>query len=665
MTVYHESRLSVFRYSEWTDQKTGGPAKGFPKQRGNAATTTLDQHAAYIRRDKVLRRHTEHARAMLAEYGRKSPEYEKAKAAGIIPSFGGYFAKARSLQKLTAHSGLVLLDLDNLATYEDAVTERDRLAEHPAVALCYITKSGAGVHAIVAVSPIPEGYQDHYAAWDSAFKALGVSVDLNDPACKDVSRLAFPAYDPKARYRGEVTPITWERPRTGQDSKSGHGRGGTSGGDTSEGDTLMPLAPPLDHDTLAPYFEIYPRLKAAFDHDATHFPNQRDFTDSGWDGTLSAQGVGNGLDDDVIIGLLRSHNQGRSGDKDAGYYKRTLRSAHEYIAGEKSKELAALAPTPGPEHADLGASPMLDKKSRARLFREDPKLKDAIEHKLGGQGGNTFEDHDRRIAERTFNAGATPEDVVGILKYHYDQHEDSPDRQDSYHRDLVLSVQKSLPVPTSKITNPESSVNDILGVPGFHMVRVMTPGDSSPPEFRFVVDGRAHHAGAPSFLLNQNAFAASVLAIYAKLPNAFKPKDWRLAVARLVEQSEDVGPGHELYPSSHDEMDEMADTLDGYLNLGLEELRDWRAEDVDVIRIAFSNDFTRNPEMQKPFYWGDEKHIFLLGFQRWLQINREYKIGLTQLAASLRQAGWKPVRLEKQKVKFPRAWRKMRKLEKA
>lgn len=429
------------------------------------------------------------------------------------------------------------------------------------------------------------------------------------------------------------------------------------------------LPDPLDDDALDQLFELFPRLEAAFHHKKEEFRGKKDYTNSGWDGTLSTVAIGNGVANEVVIALLRAHNISQGEDKiggdGGGYYYRTLRTGHEWIADEQSKELAALAPTPEPENADLGASPMLDKKARARLFREDPKLKDAIEHRLGGQGGTSFEEHDRRIAERAFNAGATPAKVVGTLKWHYDQWEDSPDREDKYYRDLVLTVREAMPVPTKEITNSENPVNDILGVPGFRMIRVLTPGDSSPPEFRFVVDGRAVHAGAPSFLLNQNAFRSSVLAIYKRMAKGFRPKDWPLAVARLVEEADDVKPGHELYPSSHDDMAELKDMLEGYITLSFDKLTDWREVDVEVIRVSFSGNFGRNPEQQKPFYWGEEVHIFLASFQRWLQISREYKVSPTQLASSLRQVGWKPVRPEKQGFKFPRCWRKIRKLEKA
>ena len=346
MTVYHEARLSAFLYSEWTDKKTGEPESGFPKQPGNAATTTLGQHAAYIRENKVLRRHTDHARAVLAEYGRKSPEYDKAKAAGVIPSFGGYFAKARSLKKLTAHSGMVLLDLDDLATYEAAVAERDRLAEHPAVALSYITKSGVGVHAVVAVSPIPSDYQDHYAAWDSAFKALGVSVDLNDPACKDVSRLAFPAYDPQARYRGEVTPITWERSTSGQKAESDS---------DSEDIELKGIPEAFTAADLEELWDTHPPGRAMFYKEPTaeQAKGKKDFTSSGWDASLTTMGISLEQDDDWILGLLRAYNlhHGTGKQDNEEYLRRTIRRQRNWLKDNSTTGKPPLddAPTPDPE----------------------------------------------------------------------------------------------------------------------------------------------------------------------------------------------------------------------------------------------------------------------------------------------------------------------------
>ena len=181
------TRLSVWE----AGKRNGGFGIRHPKH--GPTTTTLRTHFNYICGDKALRRMTEDAQRALAEHGRKSPEYEAAKSLGRAPTFAGTFkGPTCRIDGFQRGSGLLLIDQDELgAKGIDPTTERNRIFENRAVALSYIGgKSGDGVHAAVAVSPIPTSNEENHAAWRAVVSVLGLSeLDGNDPAVKNINRV--------------------------------------------------------------------------------------------------------------------------------------------------------------------------------------------------------------------------------------------------------------------------------------------------------------------------------------------------------------------------------------------------------------------------------------------------------------------------------------------
>ena len=667
VSAYHNAPLSLWRSKPRRNENTGEWERPVFSPKYGLRTTTLEAHFDYIRSDRGLRRETTHARAMLAEHGKDSNgpgEYKDAKTAGLTPTFGGFFKGSRKKEAVTTPSGYTFLDADDLPTPEAAAAERDRQFKHPAAALSYVTKSGIGTHTVVAVDPIPRDDYEYKIASAAARDALGVSVTTNDEATKDISRIAYPAHDPDARYREDVVPLAWTPPAELPAAAPKAVK-------STATPVLSGLPTKLTDAELAEVFSIDSGIEAAFNHNLTVYPNKRDTTESGWDWQIAVVSAGKGYDPDLTARLIMSH-RARCGAKgiDPSYIPRTITNGQDWVAKQKA------APAPGfvADDEALGTAPILDKRRRAALFREDSKLKDAIEHRLGGtMDDSSIGGWDRRIAERAFNAGATATEVVGVLKHHYDQHADAPDRDNTYFPETVKAVQDSMPVRSASITDT-SMANQLLGVRDFKMLRVFDPESSAAPEFRFQTDGRAVHAGSPSMLLNQTAFRAAVLAVYKTLPKAVNKGDWGRVLSLLVEQAEDVTPGLRHYPSDHDALNELRDALGDYLNASWPELsldpEDRDVEEVtkglkggDVLVEEFGQMALNSTYGRTPFKINGEVHIFLSHFVQWLDQKRKIKLSANEAAKELRTLHWRRVRPEIRGIRLPRVWRALRKGE--
>ena len=163
-----------------------------------------------------------------------------------LPCFtaAGTFRR-RGNDYLAQHSGLAVIDIDHLASMEEAAKQRGALFDQHVVA-AFISPSGRGVKFIIAIGPCADAEEhraairalaDHYSA-KSGLKIVETHGETGIDATADVARMCFVSCDPAIRVReGEAQPFTgrkWlEKPHQAD------AQGGTSSGGAG--------APPIQH----------------------------------------------------------------------------------------------------------------------------------------------------------------------------------------------------------------------------------------------------------------------------------------------------------------------------------------------------------------------------------------------------------------------------------
>ena len=135
-------------------------------------------------------------------------EYDEKKR--LLPAFtpGGLFSiEQRSTDTLREHSGVVVVDLDDV---DEAERARDALARYPDIAAAWVSPSGVGVKVLVAVDPEPSNAEEHELAWDAVQRVVtersGLAVD---PSGKDVSRLCLVSYDEGLKIKEPTAFVPW------------------------------------------------------------------------------------------------------------------------------------------------------------------------------------------------------------------------------------------------------------------------------------------------------------------------------------------------------------------------------------------------------------------------------------------------------------------------
>ena len=156
---------------------------------------------------------------------RGTPRYGALKKQLPCVSFSGTFPLGRAGKFPSDASGLVFVEVD----FHDGAppegwlkAEQTRLSAHPAVVTVYTSAGGAGLHAVVAVDPVPVDRPSYRQAWAWATRELALE-DRSDPLVKDSTRLACISHDPGLYVNLTPLPLRWEPNTLSSTNRRGQG----------------------------------------------------------------------------------------------------------------------------------------------------------------------------------------------------------------------------------------------------------------------------------------------------------------------------------------------------------------------------------------------------------------------------------------------------------
>jgi hypothetical protein len=163
--------------------------------RDERAVEAIESIRAGQYRTKIEPIRNNYARALAAGMSSQEAKQQVSSLKINLPAFmpSGSF-KHRSNEGLTAHSGLICADLDNLG--ERLAELQTRLEQDPHVYAVFQSPTGTGLKVWVRVSNDSKDHARSFAAIARYFRE-GYAAEV-DPRCKDEARLCFVSYDPNA-----------------------------------------------------------------------------------------------------------------------------------------------------------------------------------------------------------------------------------------------------------------------------------------------------------------------------------------------------------------------------------------------------------------------------------------------------------------------------------
>ena len=119
----------------------------------------------------------------------------------------GCFHERHRIEDFASHSGLVVVDIDEL---DDAESVRERVRQIPQAMCGFVSPRANGVKVISAVDPMPKSADEHSAAVRYVAAAFQLLLRAKvDGTGYDLPRLCYMSYDPDAVYNPSAPRIAW------------------------------------------------------------------------------------------------------------------------------------------------------------------------------------------------------------------------------------------------------------------------------------------------------------------------------------------------------------------------------------------------------------------------------------------------------------------------
>ena len=161
---------------------------------------TIAQVAELIR-SPAFKPQTDHLRTITDK-----KENRKYKAAAFsYATFSGTFTR-RANNCLIQHANLICVDLDHIGGHLMEV--RAKVMADPETVLCFVSPNGDGLKVLYEVDPHSHTQEDWYKACSNYLGIVtGISMEMVDKSCKDVSRACFLPHDPELFINPRYTTL--------------------------------------------------------------------------------------------------------------------------------------------------------------------------------------------------------------------------------------------------------------------------------------------------------------------------------------------------------------------------------------------------------------------------------------------------------------------------
>ena len=414
--------------------------------------------------------------------------------------------------------------------------------------------------------------------------------------------------------------------------------------------TAEDLPEPLDGDTLEQFFEVHHRIKTAFYHDKGEFGVKTDYTDSGWNGNLSAAAIAAGLEDEVVIALLRAHNISQGEDKEPQYYAYTVKTGHEWIVEQAELQGVKVDPALGDRApvVHMGSESDLRPDDYAArdpdsfypntavrkilhddlesVFQDSRDVKKAFNWKPREGSKTTVLQRAAQLASALVDTEWDTDRLAAILcEFFMKQQPGVFERKIYSDRQIHGFLTKALREKPRKapVIDESTPLEDLLSLPGLKLHLVHNPKSTSGAKVRIVGDrARPFDAGGIDTLMSQAKFRNAIaLAFRVRLPT-WEPAQWEALSGRLLKELDDITPGHSDFTEDLESAAMIAAWADDYLRAQRSshgepfDLLDDELADLITSSVAFDVDnYTGELKTLRPFRLGEQEYLHLSHFK--------------------------------------------------
>ena len=251
-----------------------------------------------------------------------------------------------------------------------------------------------------------------------------------------------------------------------------------------------------------------------------------------------------------------------------------------------------------------------------------PAIKHSLDHTTKIQD-QSLSGYDLSIASLAIQAGLSEQEIVNLCIYHRRKHNGDLkiDRPDYWQRTLG-AAQREKPMSIAEINELDLPQLGKLGIQRILCIR--NPEHPDAPQYRIVSEGGILELPSVNHITNQQLFRNACVNQIKKLPTKLPSTAWDEFVRRLIENFEDIIPGHPDHPRGETEA---------------EETREWL---IEYCNISYAPNAEEGFQLQQPFIHDDITHFHIHGLKAWLKIKRDIRMSEKEIASRLRDVGWEP-----------------------
>ncbi|WP_109832777.1 VapE domain-containing protein [Reichenbachiella versicolor] len=186
-------------------------------------SVTLEEVATIIQSTELEKKTNKIRQAIEKNNGKKGDQITALKKKLPMVSFAGKFAKRKSIT-LIEYSSMLVIDIDDLESIEEAELLKEDVKNMNHVALSFVSPSGLGLKVVhvVKYDESIDPFQFHKLAFETVsrrYRRSGINIDESG---KDITRSCFLGYDSNLYLNLDVSPLEFDAKTMLQAKPSSH-----------------------------------------------------------------------------------------------------------------------------------------------------------------------------------------------------------------------------------------------------------------------------------------------------------------------------------------------------------------------------------------------------------------------------------------------------------
>ena len=274
---------------------------------------------------------------------------------------------------------------------------------------------------------------------------------------------------------------------------------------------------------------------------------------------------------------------------------------------------------------------------RRDILREAFPEVDVVLDEKRTKGDRSPSGYDMSTANYAVQAGFSDQEIVDLCIYRRVRHGHDPKLRLAYWQRTLAAARLDRPATAAELN--EQDLSELGGLGFERVLEIRDPDHPDAPTYRLLSSRGTLEVPSVANLTRQQLFREACYQQVRKWPPALDAQAWNTFVRRIMEEVEEIAPGHPDHPRSKNEPGETREWVEAYLR-----------------QAAPSPNAEEGDKLGVPFEHEGGVCFPLHGFRQWLKHSRDERVKPQKLASRLRDIDGEQIRIRSGGA-YHRFWR--------